>query len=178
MDTLWAVSTDSPSCSEALSLNPLHQQWQTFHRVYLVKGRALWNPWTSSRTTADSLTLWMKSVSVLLQTAGLKFPAVSRIVRSYLAIVRLLLPRNRANRVNPPWNALSRTCQHVRVHSMLRSIVIQPIERWQLNVSQTIMELLAAMLEKPTLHTHTCWVYSSAVAAKSSGGAEADAYLE
>lgn len=44
---------------------------------------------------------------------------------------------NGTNTLNPPWNALSSTCQHVRVRSVLCSILIRPIERWQLSVSHT-----------------------------------------
>lgn len=49
----------------------------------------------------------------------------------------LLSLHNSANTLNPPWNALSSTYQHVRVCSVLCSILIRPIERWQLSVSQT-----------------------------------------
>lgn len=137
--TLWpgVVSADRQLCYAALSLNPLHQQWQKFHCVCLVKDRALWNPWTSSGSTAASLILRMKPVSVLTQTAGVKFTRHLKNSQPHLAIVSPLSLHNGANKLNPPWNALSRTCQHVRERSVLRSVLIQPIERWQLSVSQT-----------------------------------------
>lgn len=136
---LWpgVISADRQLCYAALSLNPLHQQWQKFPCVCLVKDGALWNPWTSSGSTAASLTLRMKPVSVLTQTVGVKFTRHLKNSQSHLAIVSPLSLHKGANKLNPPWNALSRTCQHVRVRSALCSALIQPIERWQSSVSQT-----------------------------------------
>lgn len=128
-------------CYAGLSVNPPRQQWQKFHCVCLVKDRALWNPWTTSGSIAASLTLRMKSVSFPIQTVVVKFTRRLKNSWPHLAIVSPLLLHNGANRLNPPWNALSRTCQHVRVRSILCSILIQPIELWQLSVSQTFRPL-------------------------------------
>lgn len=146
----WVVSADRHLCYAALSLNPLHQQWQKFQCVCLVKDRALWNPWTSSGSTAASLTLRMKPVSALTQTAGLKFTRRLKNSQPHLAIVSLLSLHNEANRLNPPWNALSSTCQHVRVRSVLRFVLIQPIEGWQLSVSQTFTRPLSLEVLSPS----------------------------
>ena len=77
----------------------------------------------------------------LTQTAGVKFTHYLKNSQPHLAIVSLMSLHNRANRLNPPWNALSRTCQHVKVCSVLCSVLIQPIECWQLSVSQTFTRL-------------------------------------
>lgn len=143
----WVVSADRQPCYAALSLNPLHQQWQKFHCVCLVKDRALRNPWTSSGSTAASLTLRVKPMSTLTQTAGVKFTRRLKNSLPHLAIVFLLSLHNGANRLNPPWNALSRTCQHVKVCSVLRSVLIQPIERWQLSESDIHKAFVTSGLE-------------------------------
>ena len=148
----WVVSADSQLCYAALSVKPLHQQWQKFHRVCLVKNGALWNPWTSSRTTAASLNLRMKLMSVLLQTMGVKLTLCLKNSQPHLTIVSLLSLHNGANRLNPPWNALSRTCQHVRVRSVLRSVLIQAIEHWQLSVCQTFTGSLSLQVLSPSSH--------------------------
>lgn len=181
----WVVSADRHLCYAALSLSPLHQQWQKFHCVCLVKDRALWNPWTSSGSTAASVTLRMKPVSVLTQTVGVKFTRRLKNSLPHLAIVSLLCLHNGANRLNPPWNALSRTCQHVKVHSVLCFVLIQPIEHWQLSVSQTFTGPLSLQVLSPSslagraeakdarLNTHAGYTAK----AKASGREETDTYL-
>lgn len=140
------------------------------------------NPRTSLGATAASFTLGMKSVSGLTQTVGVKFTRRLENNQPHLTIVSLLPLHNRANRLNPPWNALSRTCQHARVRSVLRSILIQPIEHWQLSVSQTFTRSLSLQVLSSSIHCwrsrtvvrmlkHTCWVCCSTTS-KILGGEE------